>query len=260
MANIFAQLQMLSTVNVDNTVIQSRKQLQEIVEFFKNRETYLEEVTIFATKTRNLNVDTLLSCDSFMVQPDVLLSEIPEHLRHDSLGFCNGYGIIFSGRYIYPVKDVKGNVMGFCGYDMFEDPKYLDSKNYGYIAKQYSVWGMEELPKYYKSTDPVYFVEGIVCALYLRQCGMQALATLGSYITPYVCQIINRFGSRAVFVCDSDEAGIRCRKQLRRTAPLVRVVQSCIAKDVDDSRKVDSAFAEELRKMLNPFYRSSLFK
>lgn len=257
--NIFAQLQILSKMNAETTIGDIRKQLNDIVAFFKGRSSYLEEVTIFAEKVRNLKVQTLLDCDSFMVQPDLLITEIPEELQHDSLGFCrNGY-ITFEGRYVYPVKDVKGDVMGFCGYDKYSGTKYLDSLNFGYKAKTYSCWGMERLPDYYRSNDSVFFVEGIVCALYLRQEGLQSLATLGSNISTYMIEVIKRFGSRAVFICDSDEAGTRCRNMLRRRVPTMRCIQSRISKDVDDSRMVDPGFVVELRKLSNPFNGSDMF-
>ena len=260
MDNLFAQLQALSTLSEESTVVSSRKQLNQIVETFKQRPEYLEEVETFAIKGRNLKVETLLNCDSFMVQPDTPLAVLPEELRHDSLGFCRGNRYIFEGRYVYPVKDVKGDVMGFCGYDKYSDVKYLDSLNFGYKAKSYSLWGMEKLPEYYSNDKPVYIVEGIVCALYLRQEGLQSLATLGSIISPYVTEIIRRFGMRAVMVNDADEAGTKCKQIMQRRLPYLRCIQSRIAKDVDDSREVDPRFVDELRKMDNPFYRSDLFK
>lgn len=260
MDNIFAQLQALSTMSEETTIDKLRKQLNQIVTVFKGRPEYLEEVTIFAEQVRNLEVKTLLDCDSFMVQPDVDFDILPEELQHDSLGFCRGMNLIFSGRYVYPVKDVKGDVMGFCGYDKFSDIKYLDSVNFGYKAKSYSVWGMEKMRDYYESSEPVFFVEGIVCALYLRQCGLQALAMLGSNITPYVMEIIKRFGPRAVVIVDSDEAGTHCRNTLRRFNKSIMCIQSTVAKDVDDSREVNPEFANELRKLDNRFYRSSLFR
>lgn len=260
MDNIFAQLQALSTMSEESTIDSLRKQLNELVAWFKQRPTHMEEVTIFAELVRYLDIQTLLDCDSFMVQDDFNLIELPEEYRHDSLGFCRGdLYCIFQGRYVYPVKDVHGDVMGLCGYDKFSEVKYLDSLNFGYRAKTYSVWGMERLPEYYTSDKPVYFVEGIVCALYLRQCGLQSLAMLGSSVSPYVMEIIRRFGDRAIVVCDSDEAGTKCRSMLRRRIPYIRCVQSKIAKDIDDSRQVDQDFVTELMKLTNPFYNSKLF-
>ena len=258
--NLFAQLQAMSTLSEETTVGTLRKQLNEIVEFFKGRETYLEEVTIMAEQVRKLEVKTLLDADSFMVQDDFLLPQLPEELQHDSLGFCKGNILVFRGRYVYPVKDVHGDVMGFCGYDKFSEVKYLDSVNFGYKAKSYTLWGMEKLPEYYRNDKPVYFVEGIVCALYLRQAGLQSLAYLGSSLSPYVCEIIKRFGNRAILVTDSDEAGTKTRKSARYRIPTLRVIQSTIAKDVDDSRQENADFYRELEKLKNPFCASAMFK
>lgn len=258
MGNLFAELQQLSMQQQFTKVETARQQLNKIVKFFKTRSDYMDLVTVFANQVRNLEVSTLLGADSFMVQ-DILSTDLPEELRHDAYGFCRGSTLIFDGRYVYPVKDVRGDVMGFCGYDKFSDTKYLDSKNYGYVAKQYSLWGMECMSVYYRSSEPVYFVEGIVCALYLRQCGMQSLAYLGSMPSKYVIEIMRRLGMRAVVIIDSDEAGLHCRKYLHRVLPSIRILQSVVAKDIDDSRLVIPEFADELRKMSNPFYRSVLF-
>ncbi len=258
--DFFQQLQAESTLSEETSVQKLRKQLNQIVEIFKAQPDYEENVRIFAEEVRNLEVKTLKDCDSFMLQPDTPLDILPEELRHDALGFCRGDYYIFEGRYVYPVKDVQGDVMGFCGYDKFEDTKYLDSKNVGYRAKIYSCWGMEKLPEYYRSKDPVFFVEGIVCALYLRQCGLQSLALLGSSASPYMTQVIKRFGMRAIMIHDADEAGSHFRKQMRYRLPYLRCIQSTIAKDVDDSRQVNPEFANELIKLRDPFYRSPLFR
>ena len=258
--NFFAQLQAISTLQEDSSIEKSRKQLNQIVQLFKSRPDYEELVTAMAEKVRNLEPKTLFDCDSFMVQDDVLITEIPEELQHDSLGFCQGNNIKFSGRYVYPVKDVKGDVMGFCGYDKYSDVKYLDSINYGYKAKSFSLYGMEMLPTYYRNNEPVYFVEGIVCCLYLRQSGLQAMAWLGSSISSYVTEIMRRFGMRAICICDSDEAGVKCRKSIYKKLPGIRVLQSSISKDVDDSREVDPTFIDEIRKFKDPFYKSKLLR
>lgn len=258
--NFFTQLQAMSSLGKETSVSQTRKQLNLIVETFKSQPDYEDTVSIMAENVRNLKTKTLLDCDSFMLEPDTPVTLLPEELRHDALGFCKQDRYVFEGRYIYPVKDVHSDVMGFLAYDKFEDAKYLDSKNHGYVAKRYSMWGMERIKEYYTSTEPVYIVEGVVCALYLRQEGCQALATLGSIWSPYVYEIVKRFGTRAIVINDADDAGSACKAAVKRRLPYVRCVQSKIAKDVDDSRDVDANFIVELRKLRNPYYMSPLFK
>lgn len=256
--NIFAQLQMVSQLNKEQTIRDTRKKLNQILEFMEHRESYQEQLYLFATVVRNLNVSTLQQAHGFMVEEDMLITELPEDLQHDSLGFCHGDYMTFHGRFVYPVFDVQGDVMGWCGYDKFVDPKYLDSINYGYKAKAYSLYGMEMLPTYYKNNEPVFFVEGIVCCLVLRQIGLQACAMLGSQVSAYVLEIIRRFGKRAIVFMDADEAGTALRKRLHRIAPEIRCLQSRVAKDIDDSRLVDPSFLLELPKLKDPFYRSKM--
>lgn len=258
MGNIFQELQLLSMAEND-TVAQSRKQLNRIVAFFKTVDDYKDDLSVCAIDLRHLELKTLQDADAFFVHEEWSPAMLEEDLQHDSLGFCRGMFFVFGGRLVYPVKDVKGDVMGFCGWDLYSEVKYLDSLNHGYKAKATTFYGMEKLPEYYRSSKPVFFVEGIVCCLYLRQQGFQAFATLGSYLTPYVITIAERFEHRAVFITDSDEAGNKFRKQVRRVLPKARVYQSTIAKDVDDSRLVDPNIVNEFVKFENPFYTGKYF-
>lgn len=259
MSNIFAELQMLS-MQENNTIQKTRKDMNKIVEVFKARDEYLQEITIAAETLRNLKTETFIKHDVFMVQDDLIAEVIPEELRHDSLGFCRDNWLVFIGRLVYPVKDVHGDVMGWCGYDKFHDVKYLDSKNFGYRAKVTSVYGEEMLPEAYRSNDVVFFTEGIVCTLFLRQENFFSFATLGSTLSTYQIEIIKRFGSRARVITDSDEAGNKFRAQVLKNCPLARPLQSRIAKDLDDSRLVEPEIITELPKLRNPFYRSKYFK
>ena len=237
-----------------------REMNNKILEIFKSQEDYLELVTWFAELGRNLKPSTLIEADGFMVQDDCPAYIIPPDLRDDGTGFTHNGNLVYQGRFVYPVKDVYGDVMGWCGYDKFEPPKYLDSLTYGYKAKNTTLYGMEKMRDYYSSDQPVFVTEGIVCTLWLRQEGFQALASLGSHLTPYVIQILKRFGDRLIMVPDSDEAGLKYKKQCEYVLPNARVMQSRVAKDIDDSRQVNDGLVDELRRCFNRFYRSQLFR
>ena len=258
MGNIFAELQMQSA-NSMNTILDARMKMNEMLRIFLSQPERESDVKTFALKFRNLEFETLWDCDSFYIDEVDPTLYIPEDYKTDTYGMYGSYGCKFSGRYVYPVKDVDGNVMGWCGYDKDSDIKYLDSINYGYKAKNASVWGMEKMREYYTSGRQVFFTEGIVCALYARQCGEQALATLGSNLTPYVATIINRFGDKARIITDSDEAGNKFKRIAHRLCPKARVLQSKVAKDLDDSRKVKDDIKFELPKFEDRFYRSQYF-
>lgn len=252
------------------SVEDTRKDLNSIVEFFRQRP--IHDIAMHdVLNTRKLSLEIADQQRCFFVDEDILPAEIPEEFHAEALGLIRNGRITMAGRFVYPVMDVKGNVMGFCGWDKFVEPKYLDSKNHGYKAKDTTLYGMEKLPEYYRSNKPVYVVEGIVCCLFLRMMGLQALALLGSSMTPYVIQILKRFGDRLCIIPDNDAfqrsletlddtlAGEHLVSLAKRFLPKARIVQSKVAKDIDDSRLADNGrFEKQLiidlqMVMVNPF-------
>jgi len=258
MSNIFGELQSESN-KMFNTVVENRQRMNRIVEIFQGLPTHATMQLYFSRLREGIRVETLEAADAFMVDPGYPMDIMPEELRHDSLGFCNAYGYVYAGRYVYPVKDSHGDVAGWCGYDKFITPKYLDSVNYGYKAKQGLLWGMELISLYYRSNLPVFITEGIVCAMWLRQEGFQALSLLGSYISPYIAEILRRFGKRCIIVPDSDAAGNKLMIQAKMLLPEAIVIQSRVAKDIDDSQKLCPKLADDLRSFYKPFGRSQYF-
>lgn len=256
--NYFAQLQMLS-ISSDTSIADTRLKLDRIAHIFQSRPEQEEWINAFAYLRNGFPVEAFKQAGAFAVDFYDTPSILPEELQHDSLGFVSGDHLVYRGRFVYPVKDTKGHVAGWCGYDAYENPKYLDSKNYGYSAKDALFFGAEMLPTYYRSSRPIFVVEGIVCCLWLRSQGFQALASLGSYLTPYMVVVLKRFGRRCIVIPDSDEAGTKYRHQVKMSLPMARCVQSCVAKDIDDSRQVYPKLAEELHKLESPFGRSVIF-
>ena len=191
---------------------------------------------------------------------------IPDEFKSYALGLFSANEFpIYADRLVYPVRDVKGNVMGLCGWDPVEQPKYLDSKTYGYNAKRNTLYGMEKLKDYYTSTNPVFITEGIVCCNYLRANGFNSLALLGSSISSYVVEILKRFERRCVLIPDNDEAGLHIYTTALKSLPKAQCFVSVVAKDIDDTRSVDNHKYEQdllndLSKMSNPFYQPIVFR
>lgn len=251
MSNIFLELQILSQEEQESKVEDVRKQLNKAVQYFTTTEVTKEQLPHFA-EFRKLKLQTLQNAQVFYVDDNV-----PEEFSQDSLGLMAGDYVTFQERFVFPVFDVKGDVMGFCGYDVESSAKYLDSHNYGYSAKSYSCYGMEKMEEYYQSDELLIVTEGIICCQAARECGIQSLALLGSQMSPYMEKVLERFGDRVVVFMDSDEAGTKFR---RRISKKFRCAQSCIAKDLDDSRKVNPEFFEEVKKLKNKFATSKLYR
>lgn len=246
------QLSVESTDSVDET----RQTLNNLVKFFRSQEIHqfaMEEI-IVKERLQDSSVAEMSEC--FFIDEDFEYAELPDEFKPESLGLCRGRNIIYAGRLVYPVKDVDGNVMGLCGWDKFDKPKYLDSKNNGYKAKDTTLYGMENLREYYSSNRSVFLFEGIPCCNYARSKGHQALSSLGSNLTTYVVQILKRFGPRLIVVPDSDEAGHKFAMQVRRYLPEATVLNCRLDKDLDDSRKIDEqGVLEDLRNLdLCPWY------
>lgn len=266
MSNFYAEQAFLFQSVV--TIEEQRKRLNEVVKYFKENEAGYEPMLQYVAGLRALPVEAIRGADAFFINEDTPLAVIPEEYRHESYGICNRNRVIYAGRCIYPVKDVNGDVMGFCGWDPNKVPKYLDSKNYGYKAKSNSLYGMERLKEYYSNDKPVILVEGLVDCLLLRSIGVQALALLGSMLTSYVTVILSRFGDRLVVVPDNDNvdglavdrtAGEGFVQQVFRKLPKARVYQTIEFNDLNDCWRAGEehkiALAEDFKNINNMFYQ-----
>ena len=84
------------------------------------------------------------------------------------------------------------------------------------------------------------------------------MALLGSSITRYMQIILSRFGSRLIVIPDNDAfgktledldsemAGEHFVLQAKRALPKAIIIQSVIAKDIDDTRKINNYVYEDL--------------
>ena len=246
------------------TVEDCRRDLGTVVQWFRERDYHQFAMEVCLVKERKLPIEVGDMLDLFWVDEDLPLGALPDWMKSDSLGVVRGKNIVQMGRLVYPVKDVYGNVAGFVGWDPFVQPKYLDSRNYGYKAKRTMLMGMEKMYEYYTSDEPVYLVEGVVCMAYLRSKGFNALAALGSFLTPYVLVMLRRFGRRLIVIPDCDAAGDKFVRQCKFKLIQATIVQPKYGKDVDGCRKEeDGKYEEQLLKDLvglkNPFYRTIVF-
>lgn len=213
-----------------------RRDMNRLIDFIYNLPEQAEHREAYANY-RKLKLEVVEKNKVFYIFEDgrYTVRTFPKEFRNDSFGLCQGNILKFKGRYCSVVFDIKGDVMGFLGWDKFSDVKYLDSKNYGYLAKQTTFLGEDLLPRAYKQG---YFiiVEGSVCKMYLEGFGFNVGASLGSNVSDYVIRKMKRFGKNAIFIPDNDEAGDKYASRIRYCLPEARIFQSTVAKDIDDTR------------------------
>ncbi|MBO5867672.1 MAG: DNA primase, partial [Oscillospiraceae bacterium] len=144
----------------------------------------------------------------------------------------------FRNRLMFPIIDVRGNVIGFGGRVLDNStPKYLNSNETIIFNKRKNLFGLN-LAK--KTKEPyMILVEGNIDVVALHQFGFDnAVASLGTSLTEEQVTLLSRYTEEVVLTYDADEAGQRAAKRaipmLEKAGIKVRVLQMQDAKDPDE--------------------------
>lgn len=118
---------------------------------------------------------------------------------------------VFRDRIIFPIVDVRGNVIGFGGRVLGEgEPKYLNSPETPVFEKGRELYGLYQARRAIRDAGRVIVVEGYMDVVALAQSGVgYAVATLGTATTPMHVQKLLRQTDEIVFCFDGDNAGRR---------------------------------------------------
>ena len=144
----------------------------------------------------------------------------------------------FRNRLMFPIIDVRGNVIGFGGRVLDDSkPKYLNSNETLIFNKRKNLFGMNFAKK---TKEPyIILVEGNVDVVTLHQYGFDnAVASLGTSLTEEQVVLLSRYTEQVVLTYDSDEAGQRAAQRaipmLEKAGIQVKVLQMKDAKDPDE--------------------------
>lgn len=130
----------------------------------------------------------------------------------------------FRDRVMFPIKNTKGQVIGFGGRVMGAgEPKYLNSPETPLFQKGHELYGLFEARQAIREAGYVLVTEGYMDVVALAQMGFaQAVATLGTACTPMHVQKLLRQTDQVIFSFDGDSAGRRAaRRALDACMPLV---------------------------------------
>lgn len=150
----------------------------------------------------------------------------------------NRYIDKFRGRVMFPIIDVRGNVIGFGGRILDDTkPKYLNSPETEVFNKSQNLFGLNIAKN--KKDDRLILVEGFLDVISLHQAGItNAIATLGTSLTQEQTRIIKRYASEVVICYDTDEAGVkatlRAIELFSGTEVRVKILSLTGAKDPDE--------------------------
>ncbi|MEZ5606885.1 MAG: DNA primase [Burkholderiaceae bacterium] len=135
----------------------------------------------------------------------------------------------FRDRIMFPIRDVKGQVIGFGGRVLGDEkPKYLNSPETPVFHKGRELYGLFEARGALREHGYALVTEGYMDVVALAQLGFaNAVATLGTACTPEHVHKLFRFTDQVVFSFDGDAAGRRAaHKALEAALPLASDTRS----------------------------------
>ena len=168
----------------------------------------------------------------------------------------------FWNRVMFPIMDVNSRVIGFGGRVMGDaKPKYLNSPETMVFDKSRNLYGLNRA----RRTKKPYFLlcEGYMDVISLHQAGFtNAVASLGTALTPGHAALIRRYVQEVYLTYDSDGAGTRAALRampiLRDAGITAKIIRMEPYKDPDEFIKNLGAekFEERIASARNVFMYS----
>ena len=150
----------------------------------------------------------------------------------------HGFYCTFRDRLMFPIIDVRGNVIGFSGRTLGDaGAKYLNSKDTLVFNKGRNLFALNLAKK--SKAGYIILSEGNIDIVALHQAGFDsAVASLGTSLTPEQARLISRYTNEVIIAYDNDGAGIKASQRaigiLERLDLKVRVLRMTGAKDPDE--------------------------
>ncbi|MBQ5977322.1 MAG: DNA primase [Oscillospiraceae bacterium] len=157
-------------------------------------------------------------------------------------GKSGGFYDTFRSRLMFPVIDVRGNVIGFSGRILGDgEPKYMNSPETLVFNKSRNLFALNLAKK--SKSGYIILSEGNIDVVSLHQAGFDsAVASLGTSLTPEQARLISRYTGEVIIAYDNDGAGIKAAQRaigiLEKLDLKVRVLRLTGAKDPDEFIKL----------------------
>jgi DNA primase len=162
-------------------------------------------------------------------------------------GKSGGFYDTFRSRLMFPVIDVRGNVVAFSGRVLGDgEPKYMNSPETIVFSKSHNLFGLNLAKK--SKCGYIILCEGNIDVVSMHQAGFDsAVASLGTSLTPEQARLMSRYKNEVVIAYDNDGAGQKAAQRaigiMEKLDMKVRVLRMSGAKDPDEFIKANGADA-----------------
>lgn len=152
----------------------------------------------------------------------------------------NGNGIYdrFTNRVMFPIIDLRGNVIAFGGRIMTDEkPKYLNTSDTPVFKKSANLFSLNNAKN--SGSRTLILCEGYMDVIAVNQAGFtNAVATLGTALTSEQAVLMKRYADEIIICYDADEAGQKATARaipiLRNAGLVIRVLSIPSGKDPDE--------------------------
>ncbi len=168
----------------------------------------------------------------------------------------------FWNRVIFPILDTSNRIIGFGGRVMGDaKPKYLNSPETKIFDKSRNLYALNLARK--TREDYLVLCEGYMDVISMHQAGFtNAVASLGTSLTPGHCALLARYTKKVTLSYDSDNAGVaaamRAIPMLRRAGITPKVLRLDPYKDPDEM--IQSLGPGEMAKRLEKAQNALMFE
>ena len=193
-------------------------------------------------------------CDNSTLVYDIIKNEYaPEVINESNLFYENGK-CAFHNRHTFPLTDISGNVIGFCGKSTNKKViPYKNSKDSPVYNKSEFLYGLWQAQTSIKKKNFVIITEGNMDCLAMHTRGLtNTVAVCGTALTHQHTKLLSRYTKRAILFLDGDDAGrtaiYKCYASLINSGFKVWIL------DTPDNEDPDSLSKEEIIELLkNPY-------
>ncbi len=133
-----------------------------------------------------------------------------KQLASSGLLSSTGRRLLFSGRLVFPIFNMRGKIIGFGARSLDNsEPKYINSPETDVYSKGENLYGLNFARKHIIASGRAIVVEGYFDLIRAAQAGVKnAVASLGTSLTGQQVNLLRRYTKEVILVYDGDISGV----------------------------------------------------